>query len=127
MTHAPERPSLARKHTPRTKAKADDELSRGVSFVDLDGTRLNVTLGDVKGAHDAALVRATGYDFMGLLEALSRRQGLDLLAAVVWFGRLVHNRSEGESYEQVLESFGYGDVLAMDLDEAKSEGENPEA
>lgn len=119
------RPTTARKHTRTTEAKRDEGLDQGISFVDTDGTRLAVRVRDVKGRHDAALVRATGLDFMGLLGALSKRQGLDLLAAVVWFGRLVHDRDAG-TYEETLDEFGYDDVLSLDLDQA-DKGADPEA
>ena len=119
------RPSLAKKQTRKTEATRDAELDRGISFIDDDGTRLSVRVRDVKGRHDAALVAATGMDFMGLLETLTKRQGLDLLAATVWFGRLVNDRDAG-SYEDVLDSFDYEDVLALDLDDAKAD-DRPEA
>lgn len=120
------RPSIQRKHTRSTEAKRNDELDRGIAITDDDGTRLQVRIRDVKGVHDAALVRALGIDFMGLLVEISKRQGLDLLAAVVWFCRLVNGRDAG-TYEEVLESFGYEDVLALDLDTAKEEDDSPEA
>lgn len=119
------RPPLARQHTRSTEAKRDEGLDEGFSFVDTDGKRLSVRVRDVKGRHDAALHRAIGLDFMGLLDALSRRQGLDLLAAVVWFGRLVHTDNAG-TYEDTLADFSYSDVLALDIDEA-DKGADPEA
>lgn len=119
------RPSAAPKATSTTDKKRDDEMDRGLSFVDADGTRLSVRIRDVKGKHDAALVAATGLDFMGLLEALQHRQGLDLLAAVVWFGRLVHGRESG-TYTELLDDFDYEAVLAADLDEPNT-GADPEA
>lgn len=120
-----QRPTAARKHTRTTDKKRDDEMDRGLSFVDADGTRLSVRIRDVKGRHDAALVAATGHDFMGLLGELQRRQGLDLLAAVVWFGRLVHGR-ESSTYAELLDEFDYEAVLAADLDEPDT-GADPEA
>lgn len=121
------RPSLQRQHTRTTEENRDEELDRGFSFVDVDDKRLTVRVRDVKGKHDAALVAATGLDFMGLLEALHGRQGLDLLAAVVWFGRVVNDR-ETESYAEILEEFGYEDLLGFDLDEPEKAGEgSPEA
>jgi len=111
-----QRPALQRQHTRTTDEKRDSGLDEGVSFLDEDGTRLNVRVRDVKGSHDAALVAATGLDFMGLLSALSQRQGLDLLSAVVWFGRLVNGRDAG-TYESVRDDFGYEDVINLDMDE----------
>lgn len=111
------RPSLQRQHTRTTEQNRDEELDQGVSFIDTDGTRLSVRVRDVKGKHDAALVAAVGLDFMGLLEVLTQRQGLDMLSAVVWFGRLVNDREAG-TYEATRDEFGYEDVLTMDLDEA---------
>ena len=126
MTTTPQdhRPPV-RKVTKRNEAKQDDDLDRGISFVDDDGTTLSVRVRDVKGKHDAALVAATGLDFMALLAALTIRQGLDLLAAVVWFGRLVNGRDAG-TYAATLEDFGYEDVLRLDLDDAKEQS-GPEA
>lgn len=126
MTTPSGRPSAARKQTRKTHAKRDEALEQGIAFTDDDGTRLQVRVRDVKGRHDAALVAAIGLDFMGLLDALSRRQGLDLLAAVVWFGRLVNGREAG-TYEATVDDFGYGDVLALDVDDAAKDGDRPEA
>lgn len=125
MTTTAKRPTTARKHTRTTETKRDEGLDKGLSFVDSDGTRLSVRVRDVKGRHDAALVKAVGFDFVGLMEALTKRQGLDLLAAVVWFGRLVHDRDAG-TYEETLDDFGYEDVLALDVDEV-DKGADPEA
>lgn len=119
------RPSAAPKVTTTTTKNRDAEMDRGLSFVDDDGTRLAVRIRDVKGRHDAALVAATGLDFMGLLAELQHRQGLDLLAAVVWFGRLVHGRESG-TYAELLDDFDYEAVLAADLDEPDT-GADPEA
>lgn len=120
------RPSLTPKETRKTREKRDEALEQGIGFTDTDGTRLQVRVRDVKGKHDAALVDATGYDFMGLLGALERRQGLDLLSAVVWFCRLVNGRDAG-SYEETRDEFGYGDVLELDVDKARDEDDRPEA
>lgn len=120
------RPSHTRKETRKTQEKRDEALEQGIAFTDDDGTRLQVRVRDVKGRHDAQLVDAIGLDFMGLLEALSQRQGLDLLAAVVWFGRLVNGREAG-TYADTVDDFGYGDVIALDVDDAKAEDDRPEA
>lgn len=128
---ADRRPSTARKHTRATKAKADAELDRGIAVSDTDGTRLQVRVRDVKGKHDAALVAATGYDFVGLLEAMSKRQGLDLMAAMFWFCRLVNGRAdgvtEGERYVDVLEVYGYEEFIVADFDEPEKEADAPKA
>lgn len=107
-------------------AKQEAELESGIAFTDEDGTRLQVRMREVKGKHDAALYEAIGMDFRGLLETLQKRQGLDLLAAVVWFGRLMNGR-DSQTYDELLETFGYEDVLALDFDEASAEGDAPEA
>lgn len=124
MTTTAKRPTTARKHTRTTTAKADAELDNGVAFTDTDGARLQVRIRDVKGSHDVALVTATGYDFMGLLRAVSERQGLDLLSAVVWFVRLVNDRDAG-TYEDTLASFGYADLLTLDMGEAEADDGRP--
>lgn len=123
-----QRPSHARKQTRKTIEKADEELDRGYALDD-DGVRLTVRLRDVRGSHDAALVKIVGYDFMGLLEAMSKRQGLDLLAAAVWFARLVNGRSgcTEDDYKQLLDEVGFNDYLERDIDEPKAEDDAPKA
>lgn len=120
------RPSAARRHTRTTEANADAELDRGIAFTDDDGTRLQVRVRDVKGRHDAALVEATGYDFLSLLEKASERQGMDLMAALVWFGRFVNGRVD-KTYEDTLDEFGFAEFLASDFDEPKKDDDRPEA
>lgn len=125
MTAPRTRPTTARKVTRKTEERQDAALDQGIAFTDVDGTRLQVRVRDVKGVHDAALVAAIGTDFMGLLATLEQRQGTDLLAAVVWFGRLVNGRDAGD-YLEVRDSFGYEDVLALDVDKA-GDDTRPEA
>lgn len=120
------RPTAARKQTRTTKAKQDAAFDVGLAITDDDGTRLQVRLRHVKGVHDAALVAAVGLDFMGLHDALNKRKGLDLLAALLWFCRLVNGR-DSESYEEILNRFGYEDVLALDPGDPKPEDDSPEA
>lgn len=110
----------------QAQKKRDAELDRGLAFTDDDGTRLVVRIRDVKGSHDKALREAVGCDFMGLLQEFSKRQGSDLLAAVIWFGRLVNGRDAG-TYEQVLDEVGYADYLTRDFDQPKDGEQPPEA
>lgn len=110
----------------REQKATDDALNNGLALTDADGTRLQVRIRDVKGVHDARLVDLIGLDFMGLLDAMTRRQGLDLFAAALWFARLVNGR-EGETYDQILERFGYEDFMALDADEPKAEADAPKA
>lgn len=117
--NAAARPTLVRKVTPKETAKRDEALDKGIAFTDLDGTRREVRIRDVKGKHDAALIATVGLDFMGLLEALSVRQGLDLLGAVVWFGRLVTGGPD-MSYDDVIGELGYDDIDDMDFDEPQA-------
>ena len=120
----------ARKQTAASKKReqeaTDKELDRGVKVKDTDGTILQVRLRDVKGIHDAALVEVIRTDFVGLLEMMSRRQGLDLFAATLWFARLVNGR-ESESYQEILERFGYEDFLALGMEEPDAADEAPKA
>lgn len=114
----------ARKQTASSKARqqnADDEaLDQGFALTDGD-VRLSVRLRDVRGSHEAALVKETGYDFMGLLEALAQRQGTDLLAAALWFVRLVNDRPS-PPYIELLDEVGYADYLERDLDKPEADG-----
>lgn len=114
------RPSAARQHTRTTEKAQDDQLDKGIRMTEVDGSTLTVRVRDVKGKHDAALVAACGLDFMGLLEKLNERQGLDLLAAALWFARLVNDREPGDLAE-LLEEFGYEDIAEMDFGPAEDE------
>lgn len=120
------RPSTARKHTRSSEAKRSDGLDLGIALTDPDtGVRLSVRMGDVTGRHDAALVSAIGTDFAGLLDAVSRRQGLDLLCAVLWFARTV-NGVKTPDYDAMLDDFTYTTVMASDLGEAEAVDELPQ-
>lgn len=122
------RPSAARQHTRTTEQKQDDELDKGLKVTEVDGTVLTVRVRDVKGKHDAALVAVCGLDFMGLLEKLNERQGLDLMAAALWFCRLVNDRDPGD-FAELLGEFGYQDIADMDFGPADdgADDDAPEA
>lgn len=115
------RPSLAKKHTRSSKAKRDEELDRGIAFTDVDGKRLAVRLGDVRGSHDRRLRQEIGLDFVGLMDALLRSQGTDLLAAAVWFARLVNDHNTEQTLDELLEEFSYERVEAAMFDDAAAE------
>lgn len=121
------RPSLAKKQTRVSKATRDEGLDRGIAFTDFDGTRLVVRIGDVRGTHDRALRQLIGLDFEGLLGALSQTQGTDLLAAVVWFGRLVNNHNTRETYDELLDKIGYEAFLELDPGDPTEGDSRPEA
>lgn len=134
MTTTPTRPAPQdRKRATRTagskaqsKAKEDLALNQGIAVTDTDGTRLTVKVRDVKGIHDADLMAATGMDFMGLLEAMTKRRGMDLFAAALWFARIVNGR-ESESYRDLLTTFGVEDFIALDMDKAEAGETGPKA
>jgi hypothetical protein len=121
------RPSLAKKQTRASKQARDEGLDRGIAFTDTDGTRLAVRVGDIRGTHDAQLRAEVGMDFEGLLASLQRSQGLDLLAAVVWFGRLVNSHNTAETYPEILERFTYRDVVELDAGDPREDEARPEA
>jgi hypothetical protein len=110
----------------RAAATRRKELERGLSFTDDDGVRIVVRVMDVKGSHDKALMEAMGLDFVGLLRTMSERQGTDLLAAVIWFGRLVNGRSS-KTYDETLDEVSYSDYVTRDFDQAKAGEHPPEA
>jgi len=124
---AADRPSLARKTTKATESAHQKALDAGLAIT-VDGRRLEVRIRDVRGKHEAQLVAATGMDFMGLMSAWTRRQGLDLMAATIWFARLVNDVDSDESYTDVLDDLGYEalDDLEFDLIE-KKKADSPEA
>lgn len=104
---------IVKKTSARTEKARDDGLDRGIAFTENDGTRLTVTVGDVKGSQDAKLFAACGYDFVGLMEAMTERQGTDLLAGLVWFARLVNDRENVGTYESTLDEVTYEGWLAV--------------
>lgn len=123
MTSTPSRPPLARKHTPRTKKKADDAMNVGLT-ISVDGVEYTVRQGDMSSMDTMALRRETGFSFMGLLRAFQSDPDIDLVAALVWLAR----RIDGEallSYADVASEIGYD----VDLDVLGEAGEesDPEA
>ena len=119
------RPSLERKHTRKTIEKHDAELDQGIAVTDDDGTRLQVRVRDVRGSHDAKLYALIGHNFMGLLQEVGKRpHALALLAAVLWFCRLVNGRDPGD-FEELLDEFGYEHVLSLDPGDPAEEDDAP--
>lgn len=119
------RPSLERKHTRKTIEKHDAELDQGIAVTDDDGVRLQVRIRDVRGSHDRALYGLVGHNFTGLLEELEKRPGaLDLMAAVLWFARLVNGRDTGD-FEELLDSFGFEAFLQADPGKPVEEDDAP--
>jgi hypothetical protein len=135
VTTTQQRPATA-DHQPRKRAtsgaanrsakKTDEALEQGLALSDHDGTRLQVRVRDVKGIHDARLMEVCGMDFMGLMEAMTQRRGMDLFGAALWFARLVNGR-EPETYAQILERFGFEDFIQMDMDQPKAADDAPKA
>lgn len=118
------RPSLARKQTPRSEKQRKDALNEGLS-VNVDGTVYTVRLGDLKGSDTAALRRSTGYSWMGLMRAAQLDPDLDVIAALVWMSR----RLAGErllEFDEVADELGYDSDVDIVSDEPGEEAD-PEA
>lgn len=118
------RPSLARKQTPRSEQQRKDALNEGLS-INVDGRVYTVRMGDLKSIDTMALRRATGYSFTGLMRAVQSDPDIDLIAAIVWLAR----RTEGEKlldYEAVASEIGY-DVDIDIVDDEPGEEADPEA
>ena len=124
------RPSLQRKHTPRTDKARKDALDVGMSVVLGDQT-YTVRTGDLTSLDTMALRRATGYSFIGLMRAAQKDADIDLIAALVWLAR----RTNGEpmlDYEEVAAEIDYAsdfdiDVAGEDSEDADDEAGLPEA
>lgn len=124
------RPSAKKKVTAKASERRDREaseaLASGVAISDDDGTRMEVRLGDVKGGHEAQLIKECGLDFQGLLGALGQSQSAYHLGILLWFARLVNGRS-GPSFAETIDEVGYGDYLSRDVGEPEPGDARPKA
>lgn len=109
----PKRPSLARKHTPRTEAKRTAAHEQGIR-VTYDGQEYVVRSGDLNAMDARDLRKELGLSFMGLRRGLAEDPDLDLIAALIWLARRVDGE-RGLPYAAVALEMGYDDA-ADDLE-----------
>lgn len=119
------RPALQRRQTRASEAARKAELDAGIAVL-VDGERYEVRMGDLSSLDAAALRRATGFSFRGLMTAAATDPDIDVIAGIVWLSR----RINGEpllDYTEVASAIGYDvEIDLADLDES-AEGELPEA
>lgn len=103
MTQAPDRPSLARKVTPKDEARREDALNEGVKLT-LDGEEFILRRGEVTPEIARAVRQVTGRSFNRLLETLGDDPDIDVIAEAVWVARLC--RGERVGLDDVAVSYG---------------------
>lgn len=125
MTEA-KRPSLARKHTPKTEADRKSGLDEGVRIT-YDGETYEVRAGDLSALDIRDLRKEAGYSFQGLMTALREDADLDLIVALIWLAK----RAKGEHipYAVVANDIGYNELDLMTVEQVTEEekpGTDPE-
>lgn len=99
MTVAPERPSLAPKHTRKTEAKRSDAMDEGIR-IGLGDEVYEVRIGDLNALSERALRRQYGCSFTAMTQEFEADPGLDSIAAVVWLSRYINGETD-LSYDEV--------------------------
>lgn len=127
MTVAPERPTLAKKHTRKTEANRQNDLDQGVR-IELDGEVFEVRAGDLSAVHSRLLRRECGVSFMQLMDELQESCDIDSIAAVIWLARRLRGESM-VSYEDVANDIDYSltDRIKVDNTSAEKVDDSPEA
>lgn len=103
------RPSLARKVTPKDKAKTQEALDQGVKFTLPTGETYEVRIGDVTPRLAREVRRETGSSFQHILREAGADSDIDTISTLVWIAR----RVKGEEVELDDVEVGY-DVLLSD-------------
>lgn len=128
MTNKPaNRPSLARKVTPKSEAKRTEALDEGIRMT-VEGETYEVRLGDITPQVARELRRATGGSFNALREELGSDPDIDSISAFVWLARRI--RGEILSLDDV--AIGYAVILGDGFDVETTDGpeevgDSPEA
>lgn len=126
MTVAPERPSLAAKHTRKTEQKRSDALDEGIRIT-VGESVYEVRVGDLNALHERALRKQYGVPFAELTEEFEGSPGLDSIAAVVWLSRLMGGETT-LTYDEVAVGINLEFVESMRIDESTAEvADSPEA
>lgn len=80
------RPSLARKVTPKSEKNRADALSQGVR-ISVDGESYEIRMGDVTPALARELRRTVGKSFNALMDEMGRDPDIDSISEFVWLAR----------------------------------------
>ena len=127
MTMAPERPSLARKHTRKTETRRSEALDEGIR-ISVGDEVYEVRVGDLNALHERALRRQYGAPFSDLMEEFEAHPGLDSIAAVVWLARYMRGETD-LTYDEVALLIDLEFAEAMEIADTSAEkvGDSPEA
>lgn len=121
------RPTLARKVTPKSEATRAAALDQGVRLALSEDEVYEIRMGDVTPQIARELRRATGSSFNALMAEMGADPDIDSISTFVWLAR----RLAGDDVALDDVSVGYGEMLAdgFDIDIAKPEeaGDSPEA
>lgn len=120
----PRRPSLAKKTTRATKEKLDSALDMGAEFT-IDGTKYQITTGDLSALDVRELRKQTGYSFSNLLALLfSEDSDIDVIAAVLWLARRVNGDEPNLSFAEVAAETGYDVITKIQDGKKQVDGED---
>lgn len=123
---APNRPPLARKHTPKTEANRKGVFEEGVKIT-YEGVEYAVRAGDLSALDAQALRKELGVSFMGLMRGLMEDPDIDLIAGLIWLSK----RLNGEliPYAMIAAEIGYAAMEGLEIEQVKTPekvDDNPE-
>lgn len=117
MTQAPERPTLARKHTKSTEANRKAAQAEQVYALRIDGEVYTLDLGELNGLHEMKLRRETGLSVEEVMSTIGTKPGLDVLGIFMWLCDLTAGGAS--SLEDHLTGISWAsDVEAVDPEPA---------
>lgn len=122
----PKRPSLARKHTPKTEANRKSPMDDGVR-IQYEGETYEVRAGDLSALDVRELRKELGLSFQGLMKALYEDSDMDLIVGLIWLAKRV--RGEHIPYAVVANEIGYNELDEIQVAQISTEekaGDNPE-
>lgn len=113
----PKRPSLARKHTPKTEANRKAPYEEGVKIT-FEGVEYAVRAGDLTALDAQALRKELGVSFMGLMRGLNEDPDIDLIAGLIWLAK----RLNGDilPYAMVAADIGYNAMEGLDIEQVST-------
>lgn len=125
MSTSTQRPSIQRKHTRSTDAKAEAELDSGLR-ISLDGDVFEVRLGDINSALTRELRQKSGMGFNQLMHLAASDPDTDIIAAFVWVARRL--RGEDVEFDDVVVTYSQLlDDFDIDMPGKREDADSPEA
>lgn len=85
---APDRPSLARKHTRTTETHREEGLDEGI-VMNIDGEVFEARVGDMTPELTRELRAACGMGFMTLMNTCGTDPDIDVVSSFVWLARRI--------------------------------------